>query len=77
MNQKENLSLSSSAISSNLSLEAVTELYDAMRKETLVKQCCDTNKIKERKAGKYTQFYILLNGKQYTAKTRPELIEKL
>lgn len=48
-----------------------------MRKETLLKQHCDTTKIKERNAGKYTQFYILISGKQYTAKTRKALIEKL
>lgn len=48
-----------------------------MRKKTLLKHYCDTSKIKERKAGKYTQFYILIEGKQYSAKTRKKLIEKL
>lgn len=63
--------------SCNITLEEVAELYNDMRKETLLKQYCDTSKIKERKAGKYTQFYILLQGKQYTAKTRKELIDRL
>lgn len=61
----------------NMSMEEVTELYIKVKKETLLKQYCDTNKIKERTAGKYKQFYILIKGKQFTAKTRPELIDKL
>ena len=77
MTQKENVLLQSADLSSNMTLEEVAELYNDMRKETLLKQYCDTSKIKERKAGKYTQFYILLAGKQYTAKTRRELIDKL
>ena len=71
------LFLQSASLSSNMTLEEVAELYDNMRKETLLKQYCDTKKIKERKAGKYTQFYILTDGKQVTAKTRKELINKL
>lgn len=60
-----------------IKLEEAAELYDTMRKETLVKHYCDINKIKKREAGKYTQYYILINGKQITAKTRKELVEKL
>lgn len=77
MNEQKNESLQPAIPSSNMTLEEVTELYDTMRKETLVKQYCDTSKIKERKAGKYTQFYILIEGKQFTAKTHKELIDKL
>lgn len=73
----ENEALQSCPNSYNMTLEEVTELYDNMRKETLVKQYCDTSKIKERKAGKYTQFYILIECKQYCAKSRKELIDKL
>lgn len=77
MTQTENVLLQSATPSSNMTLEEVAELYNDMRKETLVKQYCDTSKIKERKAGKYTQFYILIECKQYSAKTRKELIDKL
>ncbi len=77
MNQNQNAVLHSPNPSCNMTLEEVTELYENMRKETLLKQYCDTTKIKERKAGKYTQFYILIHGKQYTAKTRQELINRL
>lgn len=77
MTQTEKVILQSAPPSSNMTLEEVAELYNDMRKETLLKQYCDTSKIKERKAGKYTQFYILIEGKQYSAKTRKELIEKL
>ena len=61
----------------NMDFEEVTELYIKMRKETLIKQYCDTNKIKERTAGKYTQFYICIKDKYVAAKTRSELIDKL
>ena len=75
--KNENIQLQSPASSCTMTLEEVTELYENMRKETILKQYCDTNKIKERKAGKYTQFYILIEGKQYSAKTRKELIDRL
>lgn len=77
MIESKNVLLQSADPSCNMSLEEVTELYDYMRKETLLKHYCDTSKIKERKAGKYTQFYILIEGKQYSAKTRKKLIDKL
>ena len=77
MNTSTSLLLQSPALSANMTLEDVAGLYENMRKETILKQYCDTSKIKERKADKYTQFYILISGKQYTAKTRPELINKL
>ena len=77
MKKKKEIPLQSSVSSINMTLEEVTELYETMRKETILKQFCDTAKIKERRAGIYSQFYILISGKQYTAKTRPELIDKL
>ena len=63
--QNKEIPLQSSVSSINMTLEEVTELYTTMRKETILKQYCDTNKIKERKAGKYTQFYILINNKHF------------
>lgn len=77
MNQQTQLYLQSAPTSCTMTLEEVAGLYETMRKETLVKQHCDTSKIKERKAGKYTQFYILIEGRQYSAKTRKELIDRL
>lgn len=74
---KNMLLLHSPDHSATMGLEEVAELYDNMRKETLLKHYCDTSKIKERKAGKYIQYYILISGKQITAKTRKELIDKL
>jgi len=64
-------------INPEMTIEDVAELYENMRRETILKQYCDTKKIKERKVKHYTQFYILIDGKQYTAKTRKELIDKL
>lgn len=77
MNNYKTTLLQSADTLDKIALERVAELYENMRKETLLKQYCDTTKIKERNAGKYTQFYILISGKQYTAKTRKALIEKL
>lgn len=50
-------------------------MYDHMRKETILKQFCDLQKIKYRES--INQFYIVIDRKQYTAKTRRELIDKL
>ena len=60
---------------SNMELEKVAELYDTMRKETQVKKFCDTSKIKYREA--INQHYIVINRKQFTGKTRKDLIDKL
>ena len=50
-------------------------MYDTMRKETILKQFCDLQKIKYRES--INQFYIVIDRKQYTAKTRRDLIDKL
>ena len=60
---------------SNMELEKVAELYDTMRKETQVKKFCDTSKIKYRE--NINQHYIVINRKQFTGKTRKNLIDKL
>ena len=58
-----------------MTLEGIAELYDHMRKETILKQFCDLQKIKYRES--INQFYIVIDRKQYTAKTRRDLIDKL
>ena len=58
-----------------MTLEGIAELYDHMRKETILKQFCDLQKIKYRES--INQFYIVIDRKQYTAKTRRHLIDKL
>lgn len=70
-----NLLLPSVPECNNMTLEGVAELYDHMRKETILKQFCDLQKIKYRES--INQFYIVIDRKQYTAKTRRELIDKL
>ena len=70
-----NLLLPSVPECNNMTLEGVAELYDNMRKETLLKQFCDLQKIKYRES--INQFYIVIDRKQYTAKTRRHLIDKL
>ena len=77
MKQTIELPLQFSVPSITMTMEEVTELYETMRKENILKKYCDTSKIKERRAGKYTQFYILIEGKQYSAKTHKALINKL
>ena len=77
MKQNIELPLQFSVPSITMTMEEVTELYETMRKENILKKYCDTSKIKERRAGKYTQFYILIEGKQYSAKTHKALINKL
>ena len=49
MNTSTSLLLQSPALSANMTLEDVAGLYENMRKETILKQYCDTSKIKERK----------------------------
>ena len=49
MNTSTSLLLQSPALSSNMTLEDVAGLYENMRKETILKQYCDTSKIKERR----------------------------
>ena len=56
-------------------LEKVAELYDTMRKETRLKSFCDLSKIKYRES--INQYYLVINRKQFTAKSRKELIDKL
>lgn len=53
----------------------VEELYHDMRKETMLKSVLDLDKIKYRE--QINQFYIVIHRKQYTAKSRQELINKL
>ena len=75
LNIGANSFLQSSDVCSNIEIEKVAELYDTMRKETQVKKFCDTSKIKYREA--INQHYIVINGKQFTGKTRKDLIDKL
>lgn len=60
---------------SNIELEKVAELYEAMRKELQLKEFCDTNKIKYRES--INQYYLVVKRKQFTAKSRQELVDKL
>ena len=60
---------------SNIELEKVAELYETMRKETQLKLFCDLKKIKYRET--INQYYLVINRKQFTAKSRKELIDKL
>ena len=53
----------------------IEELYHDMRKETMLKSVLDLDKIKYRE--QINQFYIVIHRKQYTAKSRQELINKL
>ena len=75
LNISANSFLQSADVCSNMELEKVAELYDTMRKETQVKKFCDTSKIKYREA--INQHYIVINRKQFTGKTRKDLIDKL
>lgn len=60
----------------NISSEEVTELlYNHMKKINAIKQFCDLRKIKYRENTK--QYYVYVNRKQYTGKTKKELIDKL
>jgi len=58
-----------------IAYEEVEELYDVMRKETKLKAILDLTKIKYRE--QTNQFYLVIARKQYTAKTREALIDKL
>ena len=73
----KNSLLSNHSDMGNMATEELTDMVNYMNKETLVRKFCDTTKIKERKAGNYTQFYLRVDGKQYTASTRKALIDKL
>ena len=57
------------------SKEVAELLYDFMKKTESLKQFCDIKKIKYRENTK--QYYVYVNRKQYTGKTKKELIEKL
>jgi len=73
-----NNTLISSKLPPNMDYEEIVEeLYNYMKKEQMVKQYCDTSKIKERKTGNYTQFYICIKDSFISAKSRPALINKL
>lgn len=67
--------LQSEDVCSNMELEKVAELYETMRKETQLKTFCDLSKIKYRAS--INQYYLVIKRKQYTAKSRSELIDKL
>ena len=57
------------------SKEVAELLYDFMKKTESLKQFCDIKKIKYRENTK--QYYVYVNRKQYTGKTKKELIDKL
>ena len=57
------------------SKEVAELLYNYMKKLDAIKQFCDVSKIKYRESTK--QYYIYVNRKQYTGKTKQELFDKL
>lgn len=57
------------------SKEIAELLYNYMKKLDAIKQFCDVSKIKYRESTK--QYYIYVNRKQYTGKTKQELFDKL
>lgn len=58
-----------------MNFEDVTLLYNEMKKENEVSKKCDLSKIK--KKGDQELYYIYINRKQISSKTREGLIEKL
>lgn len=58
-----------------MNLEDVTLLYEKMKKENEVKKKCDLSKVK--KKGDQELYYIYINRKQISSKTREGLVEKL
>ncbi len=67
--------LQNNSSSSILGLEGIAELYEHMKLEKLLSQCCDLEKIKYRE--EINQYYIVINRKQFTANSRDALLLKL
>lgn len=62
-------------LQSGITEAEVEKLYNLMRKESQLKKICSLEKIKYREATK--QYYIYINRKQYTGRTREDLIDSL
>lgn len=58
-----------------MDMEQVTELYNMKKLEEDLKNFCDTSKIKYRE--NLNQYYVYVKKKQFTAKTKKELLQKL